>query len=64
MNWMTTKAMMASNNLKENKALQRGGKEKPDMEIKKIKVEAGEDDCMTTLHKPNKSNKPFIIAEI
>ena len=51
MNWMTTKAMMASNNLKENKALQRGGKEKPDMEIKKIKVEAGEDDCMTTLHK-------------
>ena len=51
MNWMTTKAMMASNDLKESKALQRGGKEKPDMEIKKINVEAGEDDCMTTLHK-------------
>ena len=50
MNWMTTKAMMASNNIKENKALQRGGREKPDMEIKKIKIETGEDDATSTLH--------------
>ena len=51
MNWTTTKAMMTSNELKESKALSRGGREKPDAEIKKIKIEAGEDDSTTILHK-------------
>ena len=51
MSWMTTKAMMASNDIKENKARHRGGKEKPDEDIKKIQIEEGEDDAMSTLHK-------------
>ena len=51
MQWMTTKAMIASNQIKESKVRHRGGREKPDEEIKKIKVEAGEDDAMSTLHK-------------
>ena len=51
MNWTTTKAMMTSNELKESKALSRGGREKPDAEIKKIQIEAGEDDSNTILHK-------------
>ena len=51
MNWMTTQAMMASNNIKESKAKHRAGKEKPDEEIKKVMIVAGEDDAMGTLHK-------------
>ena len=48
---MTIKAMMASNDLKENKALQRGGGKTPDVDIKKIKIYKGEDDYMSTLRK-------------
>ena len=51
MQWMTTKAMIASNQIKENKVKHRGGREKPDEVIKKIMVEAEEDDAVTTLHK-------------
>ena len=51
MQWMTTKAMMDSNQIKENKAIHRGGKEKPDQEIKMLKFEAGEDNAGTVLHK-------------
>ena len=39
------------NQIKENKVKHRGGREKPDEVIKKIMVEAGEDDAVTTLHK-------------
>ena len=51
MQWLTTKTMMATNEMKENKARHRGGKEKPDQEIKKVKIEAGEDDAVSILHK-------------
>ena len=39
---------MTSNDLKENKAISRCGREKPDME--KIMIEAGEDDSTNILH--------------
>ena len=45
------KGIMESYTLKESKASQRGGREKPDAKLKIIKIEAGEDDAMTTLHK-------------
>ena len=51
MNWTTTKAMMTSNELKESKAMSRGGREKPDAPIKMVKIEAGDDDSTSTLHK-------------
>ena len=51
MNWTTTKAMMTSNELKESKAMNRGGREKPDAAIKMLKIEAGDDDSTNTLHK-------------
>jgi hypothetical protein len=51
MNWTTTKAMMTSNELKESKAMNRGGREKPDAAIKMVKIEAGDDDSTNTLHK-------------
>ena len=51
MNWTTTKAMMTSNELKESKATNRGGREKPDVEIKMIDVKAGQDDATKVLHK-------------
>ena len=51
MQWMTTKAMIAGNEIKESKARSRGGKEKPDEEIKKLRIEEGEDDSLSILHK-------------
>ena len=51
MQWMTTKALIAGNEIKENKARTRGGKEKPDEEIKKVKIEEGEDNSLSILHK-------------
>ena len=51
MSWMTTKAMMESNKLKETKTRAIGGKEKPDEEIKLIDIEAGKDDAVSNLHK-------------
>ena len=51
MNWVTTKAMMTNNELKESRATNRGGREKPDVEIKQIEIEAGQDDANKILHK-------------
>ena len=50
MQWMTTKAMITSNELKEKKAKNAGGKEKADEPIKVIAIEAGEDDATSKLH--------------
>ena len=49
--WMTTKAMMDSNKIKETKSRAIGGREKPDEEVKVVDIEAGKDDAMTNLHK-------------
>ena len=51
MHWMQTKAMMNSNNIKEQKSKAVAGQEKPDEEIKPVKIEAGEDDALSKLHK-------------
>ena len=50
MQWMTTKAMITSNELKEKKANNAGGKEKADEPIKVLTIEAGEDDATSKLH--------------
>ena len=50
MQWMTTKAMMASNEHKEKRSRSMAGREKPDEPIKKVKVEAGEDDALSIFH--------------
>ena len=49
--WMTTKAMMDSNKIKETKSRAIGGKENPDEEVNTIDIEAGKDDALTNLHK-------------
>ena len=41
MSWMSTKAVMAANELKEKKANNTGGKEKADEPIKALAIEAG-----------------------
>ena len=51
MQWMTTKAMMTNNELKEKRSRSMAGREKPDEDIKRLKVEAGSDDAVSTLHK-------------
>ena len=50
MQWMTTKAMITANELKEKKASNAGGKEKADEIIKVVAIESGEDDATTKLH--------------
>ena len=50
MSWMSTKAVMTANELKEKKANNAGGKEKADEPIKALVIEAGEDDATTKLH--------------
>ena len=50
MQWMTTKAMMTSNELKEKQSKSKSGKEKQDEKIKTIKIKAGEDNAETLLH--------------
>ena len=51
MQWMTTKTMMTSNELKEKRSRSMMGREKPDEDIKKRKIEAGDDDAISILHK-------------
>ena len=51
MQWMTTKTMMASNEIKEKRSNTKAGREKPDEKIKAIAIDSGEDDALTTLHK-------------
>jgi hypothetical protein len=51
MQWMTTKAMIASNDIKEKRSRSMLGREKPDEKIKPIKIEAGLDDAESSLHK-------------
>ena len=60
MQWMTTKAMMTNNELKEKRSRSNVGREKPDETIKNVKVEAGEDDALTVFHsKRFKFRTPF-----
>ena len=50
MQWMTTKAMMTNNELKEKRSRSTLGKEKKDEKIKTLKIKAGEDNAETLLH--------------
>ena len=51
MQWMTTKAMMTNNELKEKRSRSMAAREKPDEAIKKMKIEAGDDDSVSNFHK-------------
>ena len=48
--WNMTKAMMKQNDLTEEKNRKSKGSLKKDQEVKKVKVEEGEDDATTILH--------------
>ena len=68
MSWMSTKAVMTANQLKEKKANYAGGKEKADEPIKALAIEAGEDDATTKLHSqrfmfrtPLKDPKDYLV---
>ena len=48
--WMTTKAIITSNDLGEKKAKNARGKEKEDVPIKVVAIRAGDDDATSKLH--------------
>ena len=61
MQWMTTKAMIASNDIKEKRSRSMLGREKPDEKIKPIKIEAGLDDAESSFKTQLKELHEYLV---